>query len=320
MSSTASEASKPNHLEWILAALCGAVIIAFFGIIPLFSAGSAASSGPALYFLANAWNDETGYTHGWFIIPAVIAIVWKNWPKINATEFKPSLLGIFIVLFAIALFIIAVRTKHWRIAIGSLPILIYGLLVFNAGWKRANLFLFPLGLFYFCVPVPGLVDATNTLQLVVTKAAAKLAMVCGIRLDVTGNKVFLLDKGEFDVDEGCSGIRSLLALLLIAFVYGYFTHKAGWKRSVIFLSAIPLAIIANILRIFSILFVADKISVSFAQTIYHDKVGFFSFAIALGLLMLLSRILEKGFRLGPKAVVVKKQRGEPVSTESNSTL
>lgn len=300
---------KPTMSDRILFGLCVAVILLFYAALPLFQAESWCS---AAYMLANAWNDNTGYTHGWFIIPAVIGVVYKNWPEIKKAQIKPCLWGLVGIILALVLFVLAVRTKHWRIAVGGLPILIYGMLVFNWGWKRAGYFMFPLGLFYFCLPIPGLIDATNGLQLIVTKFAAKLATLIGIRLDVTGNMVFLLDKGEFNVDEGCSGIRSLLALLLIAFVYGYFTHKAGWKRTVIFLSAVPLAILANILRIFSILFVADKISVSFAQTIYHDKIGFFSFALALGMLMLLSRILEKGFSRGPKTII--KRKGDAIST------
>ena len=292
----------------ILFGLCVAVILLFYAILPLFQAEEWCT---AVYMLTGAWNDNTGYTHGWFIIPAVIGVVYKNWPEIKKAQIKPCLWGLVGIILALILFVLAVRTKHWRLAVGGLPILIYGMLVFNWGWKRAGYFMFPLGLFYFCLPIPGLIDATNGLQLIVTKCAAKLAMIIGIRLDVTGNMVFLLDKGEFNVDEGCSGIRSLLALLLIAFVYGYFTHKAGWKRTIIFLSAVPLAILANILRIFSILFVADKISVSFAQTIYHDKIGFFSFALALGMLMLLSRILEKGFNRGPKTII--KRKGAPIS-------
>jgi exosortase len=300
MDSPLSHPSKPKGAELILLGLCALVILVFYGVLPIFRVVTDCSS---FYVLAKSWTDETGYTHGWFIVPAMIGIIWKNWAQIKKEPIQPSNWGLVLVIFSLFLFVIGVRTIHWRISLGALPILIYGMLIYLWGTRRASYFIFPLALFYFCVPLPGLIQATSSLQLIVTKFAAKLASLCGIALDLSGNKVYLLGKGDFDVDEGCSGIRSLMALLLIAFVFGYFTHKAGWKRTTIFLSAIPLAIIANILRIFSILFVADKISVSFAQTIYHDKVGFLSFGIALGLLLLLSRILEKGFRGGPKTIV-----------------
>ena len=294
--------SRLKPADYVLAGLSVVVILLFYAFLPLFKVVTDCS---ALYVLAKSWNAETGWEHGWFIVPAVIGIVAKNWTKIKQEPIVPSSMGLVLIALALALYVGSVRTHLWRIAIGALPILIYGVIVYLWGWKRAGYFLFPLGLFYFCLPLPGVIQATNSLQLFVTKCAAKLAMLCGVVIDVTGNKVFLLGKGDFDVDEGCSGIRSLMALLLIAFVYGYFIHPERWKRGVIFLSAIPLAIVANILRIFSILIVADKISVDFAQTIYHDKVGFFSFAIALGLLLLLSKLLATGLKRGPRTITKK---------------
>ncbi len=302
--------AKSKASELLLLALCVVTPFVFYAFLPLFRAGGQLS---ACYILASSWNDESGYSHGWFIIPAMVAITWKNWSRIKKEPITSSRWGLLLVAFSLFLFVVGVRTILWRIAVGGIPILIYGMLLYLWGPRRANYFLFPLGLFYFCVPLPGLIQATSTLQLFVTKAAAKLASMIGIALDVSGNKVYLLGKGDFDVDEGCSGIRSLMALLLIAFVYGYFTHKENWKRATVFLAAIPLAIVANVLRIFSILFVADKISVSFAQTIYHDKVGFLSFAIALGLLLLLSRVLLKGFRGGPRTIVKRAGPSTPIT-------
>ena len=310
MDNLPSPPAKLNRADLLLLSLCVLVPFVFYAILPLFRAGAFCSS---FYILTHAWNEETGYTHGWFIIPAMAAIVWKNWDKIKKEPSDSSFWGLVLVAISLLFFVVGVRTILWRIAVGALPIMIYGMLLWLCGARRANYFLFPLGLFYFCIPLPGLVQATNSLQLFVTKVAAKLSALTGTALDVTGNKVFLLGKGDFDVDEGCSGIRSLMALLLIAFVYGYFTHKHKWKRAAIFLAAVPFAIIANILRIFSILFVADKISVSFAQTIYHDKVGFLSFGIALGLLLILSRILEKGFSTGPRTIVKRSASQQPTA-------
>ncbi len=290
-----------NRTEWCLAALCLAVIVNFYALQPLFHVQAYCS---AIYNLTHSWTGETNYEHGWFIVPIIVAIFYKNWSIIQRQPSAPSNWGLLFILFAVACFVLSVRAILWRLSVGALPFLAYGIILYLWGRKRASYAIFPLSLFYFCIPVPDLQQATNVLQLFVTKCAGRLAALIGIALEVAGNKVYLLrTSSDFDVNEGCSGIRSLMALLLIAFVYGYFAHQENWKRATIFLSAIPLAIVANIMRIWSILLVADKISVNFAQTIYHDKVGFISFAIALTLLMLLSRILDKGFTRGPRTVV-----------------
>lgn len=295
--------------DYVLLSLVCLMPILFYAVIPVLTAGGGHENLTLLYILTHSWNYSTNYEHGYFIIPAMLAIIYKNWGDIKATAVQKGPMGLLFVIFALVLFVLAVRVKNWRIAAGALPILIYGMIHFTTGRKKASWFIFPLALFYFCIPAPQIVQATNSLQILVTNVAAKMASFTGVPLVRTGNVVNILGTGDFNVDEGCSGIRSLMALLMIAFVYGHFAHKQGWKRVAIFAAAIPMAILANILRIYSILLVANYISADFAKTIYHDKVGFLSFAIALGLLLLMSRILEKGFNIKGPATVIRQSKG-----------
>lgn len=272
----------------------------------------------AFSWLLSTWNSESGYEHGWFILPAVAFLLWHNWKKIKTEPLAGSNAGLVCVVLGLLLFVVSIRTLQPRIAVGGLPILLFGIVHYLCGYSIARHTMFPLAMIYFAIPLPGLVQATNGLQLLVTKAAYHMASFVGIPVYLSGNQIMLRGGGDFYVDELCSGVRSITALTLIAFVYGYFTHKEKWKRLVVFAASIPVAIAANTLRIFSILVVARTISEDFAKGVYHDYSGYISFAIALGLLLLLSRILNRGLHFSRAKVVVRKT-GAAFSTAESDT-
>ena len=92
------------------------------------------------------------------------------------------------------------------------------------------------------------------------------------------------------------------------------SNRSWLERIVIFAAAIPIAIVANGVRITSILIVA-QVNHKFAAETWHNYSGFFSFAAALALLMLLSFVMRKGFRaLKPKVKVTRV--GEPSTTSA----
>lgn len=93
-------------------------------------------------------------------------------------------------------------------------------------------------------------------------------------------------------------------MTLVAFVYGYFTHGEWWKRIVIFASSIPVAMVVNCFRIFSILVVA-LFNPDFAKKQYHDSSGFVTFGAAVVCLMGISYLLNNGFKIKRKKTVVR---------------
>ena len=96
-----------------------------------------------------------------------------------------------------------------------------------------------------------------------------------------------------DIAEGCSGIRSLMALTMIAAVYANYTQKVFWKKMVLFASALPLAIIGNFGRIFTILILANFGWGDFGTGAWHDWAGLLLFfPIALSGLYLFDYLLN----------------------------
>jgi exosortase len=311
-----SEPPQPNkprprlkNIDWVLLGLCVVLFLVAQAYWPMFGKFRDISS---LNAIVRSWG-ENDYDHGYFILPAIVFLIWRNWKDVQAAEHAPSNSGLGWVVLSMIVFVLGVQSKHFRLTVMAIPPLIYGSIVYLWGKQVAKSFVFPLLLVYFAIPVPNLQQATNGLQLMVTKTAVGLGQLCGMQVTRSGNEIEMAGAGGFDVSEGCSGIRSLVALTLVAFVYGYFSHKEWWKRFVIFGSSIPLAMVANGIRIFSILVVA-LFNPDFAKKEYHDSSGFSTFGAAVLCLKGLSYLLNNGFKLKRAKTVVRRSKQAEVST------
>jgi exosortase len=103
------------------------------------------------------------------------------------------------------------------------------------------------------------------------------------------------DWAPLSIAGGCSGIRSLMALVMISAVWAYVAKISLWKRALLFFSAIPLAILGNALRLTSVFVIAEYGDAKWARETWHDWSGLVLFyPISLCLLLALHALLEGG--------------------------
>ncbi|NJM37837.1 MAG: archaeosortase/exosortase family protein [Akkermansiaceae bacterium] len=119
---------------------------------------------------------------------------------------------------------------------GGLPIILFGSTWYLFGWRVAKLVAFPIFLFWLAIPLPSFQQATTHLQLLATAMAHHGSALFGVETYVEGTKVLPI-KGDWkplDIAAGCSGIRSLMALLMISAVWAYIAKITMWKKSYCF--------------------------------------------------------------------------------------
>jgi exosortase len=104
--------------------------------------------------------------------------------------------------------------------------------------------------------------------------------------------VLLLPGRALEVAEACSGIRSLLSLLMLAIVLGYFTERRTGPRVAIALAAVPIAVIANAIRVAGTGLASYWISPAAAEGFFHTFSGWLMFVVALAGLLAVHRALE----------------------------
>ncbi len=300
---------------WIL---LGLIMIFFFGFLGRFGSEGDITT---LSWLVSTWTPETNYEHGWLVVVLTGWLLWRARPAFLAEKVKPANGGLLFVAFGVLLFLAGWRLIQSRVNVVALPFLIYGAVVYIHGWARARHLIFPLSMIAFVIPMPNFQQMTTGLQIIATKMAYHASNFLGMPTVLSGNRVYdpSGNWGNWEIDEGCSGIRSIVALTLVTYVYGMIVHKKWSERLVIFAACIPIAILANAVRVTSILIVA-RIDVNFAKTTWHDYSGFMSFGAALALLMLLSTVMRHGLKaLRPKVTVTKVTRSGPGSPAPATT-
>ena len=288
---------RKNPIETALLAGIAGVMLYFYGFKPYY--GNYREQSPIQWMWAVCGKPDFDYKHGRLVPLIIAALVWYRWPKLKAAEKRSEPWGLVIAIIGILFFIIAARVVQARIAAGSLPIVAFGLIAYIWGRHVARYLFFPCCLIYFAIPMPGLVQATNNLQIFSTQAAAAVGGLFGIDLHAAGTQIQSVPAGkwEFEVNEGCSGIRSLVALTLIAAIYGHLTQDRLWKKVVLLCSALPLAVLANAGRVATIVLIAEFIDPKFAGSTYHNWSGFvFFLVIGLSGLLLLSLLLNGGLK------------------------
>ncbi len=264
-------------------------LIYFFGFFKIFTNGALTTARWAW----EAWNPENNQEHAVLIMPIAIFLVWHDRDRIAAATKSPSNLGMLFVGLGIALFILAARTLQPRIAIVALPLLIYGCVRFLWGREVGRVFVFPCAFMFFMLPIGGLVQGTVTLQLLVSSVCNVLASFVGVQIEATGTTIRSLDGSfNFDIAEGCSGIRSLMAMTTLTALYVHFTQNELWKKVAIFGGSLVFAVIGNIGRIFTVILVAKYVSPRLAGGIYHDYSGFVFFPIAVMAMVGFSNLLN----------------------------
>ena len=279
---------------WVSLAFSVAILIWFYGFDLRYGGGRNES---ATAWIVSAWNYDLDYEHG-MLFPFVIAgLIIYRFKDLKAAAGEGSYWGLLAALIGVLLYAAACRTLQPRIAMGALPFLLWGSALYLWGWRVARMLSFPLFFFWLAIPLPSFQQATTQLQLLATSMAHHGSSLFGVETYVEGTKVLPL-KGDWkplDIAAGCSGIRSLMALLMISATWAYIAKMALWKKVLLFLAAFPLAIVGNALRVISIFVIAEYGNAEWASTTWHDWSGLLLFyPFSLMLLLAIHSVLEGG--------------------------
>ncbi len=208
-----------------------------------------------------------------------------------------SMLGLIAVMIGIGFYIISYRTFQPRVAAGALPFLIWGSCYYLWGWQVAKMLLFPLFFFWLAIPLPSFQQATIHLQFLATQLAHHGSGLFGVDTRVLGTTILPIsgDWEPLDIATGCSGIRSLMALLMISSAWAYVAKIKLWQKAVLVFSALPLAIAGNALRVISIFVIAEYGDAEWAAGTWHDWSGLLLFyPFSLFLMLALHSLFEGG--------------------------
>lgn len=270
----------------------------------LLALGLAWAYGPTLAGLARAWSENPQYSHG-FLVPVFAAVVlWVRRPQHPAVRFEPSWWGLAWLGLASALRLIAAGFYHeWLDALSLLPALA-GVCVLLGG-RPALRWAWPAVLFLvFMMPAPYQFEVAlaQPLQRVATIASTYALQTLGLPAVSEGNVILLRDV-RLGVEEACSGLGMLLTFFALSSAVALVLARNWVERVVLFVSAVPVALAANIIRITATGVLYLTAGGAVARVVYHDLAGWLMMPLALGLLWLelkfLGRLYVDGEPPGP---------------------
>ena len=246
---------------------------------------------PTLLWLNERFFEENSYYgHGWLIPPAIAFLLYQRREIIIRNRPRPGWSGLVILIPGLLLNIFA-RFFGINFLSGlSLPIVIFGLVLTQWGWGRGRYILGPLLLSVFMIPLPGiwLISIVFHLKLYSAAIGVALGRVPGITIIHNGIEILLptAPPGEtLTIGDPCSGLRSLISFAALGGFFTLLLPLSGGRRAIIFLSAIALAPISNILRVVGLIVLRQTVGPAILSGPWHIILGALIFFLCFLLLL-----------------------------------
>ncbi len=248
---------------------------------------------PTFHMFIYDWRTDDNYSHGFLVLPIVGYLVWTKRTKLQDLPPNPSLWGLVVLILGLSIYLVGTIGAEWFLKRSSLIIVLGGLILYLYGIEWFKTLLFPLIFLIFMVPLPAIIyrSVAFQLQLLVSKISAQLISFAGIAVYRNGN-IIEVSTGPLAVEEACSGMRSIMALLALSSLFAYILYRSKLKQWILVAFALPVAVVTNIIRVTSTGIFAHYFGREVAEGILHESFGWLVFVIAFILLVLLSKLLN----------------------------
>lgn len=270
-----------------------------------------AAEGRSIFgWVATHWRAmPDDFRTNWAMLGMCALAVWLDRARLAKAPVRSSWGGTAVVALSLLLHFVGYRSQLPRLSLASTATGIWGLAWATWGWQVARILAFPAAYMLLCFTNSLFVEVTMPLRLLASKLAVALLQGVGISAVNRGTVVLSAAGGgfTFDVADACSGLRSLITMTALAAPYAWYTISGPWKRAALFALSVPLAMVANALRIFTLGVVAEWIGMKLAMQLYHDLSGYIVFFISLLLLIAAGSLLNQDWKAKLCALRQKKR-------------
>jgi exosortase len=245
------------------------------------------------------WANDGNYSHGFLIVPIAAYLVWERRKRLAEAPIQPSVFGLVLLVGSLATLTAGILGAELFLSRVSMIGVVAGAILFTSGWRVLRLLAFPLAFLLLMIPIPAIIfnQIAFPLQLLASRGAELTLSAAEIPVLREGN-VIVLANTSLEVAEACSGIRSLISLVTLAIVYGYFTDDRIWARVVLTLAAVPVAVLANAVRVAGTGVAAHYYGPEAAEGFFHTFSGWMLFVVAFVMLFAIQKLLGVGGAAG----------------------
>jgi exosortase len=236
------------------------------------------------------WWQIPDFSHGFLVPPFAAYMIWMNRKRIAESRIAPTWRGVGVVFAGLGVLVLGVFGSELFLSRVSMLIVLAGMILAFGGSQLFKQARFACLALILAIPIPAILfnQITLPLQNLASRAASTMLQLAGVPVLREGN-VIGLPLMKLEVAEACSGIRSLMSLLTLAVFYGYFVEKSPWRRVILALASIPIAIAANSVRIVGTGLCVEYWDADKALGFFHEFSGWVMFLVSFCCLYLVQR-------------------------------
>lgn len=257
---------------------------------------------PALGMMSQKWSAAQ-YSHGWLVPFFSLFLLWQRRHYLSEVEWKPNWWGLAFIAVAVALRLAdGFYYVRWFDTLSLLPSLA-GLCLLLGGWRTLRWAWPAIAFLFFMLPLPYSIETAwaYRLRLIATVTSTFALQTLGFPAISEGTNIYIGDL-TLEIAPACSGMGMLLIFFALSTAIVVVIKRPWIDKLLVLLSAVPIAILANIVRITTtaLLFeLADYFENAWlrqkAHSLFHDGAGYLMMLVALVLLLVELWILDRLF-------------------------
>lgn len=241
-------------------------------------------------------SSDSYYSHG-FLIPFVSAfLIWQKRSDLKVTAVEFSWWGLILIIASVLIHIAGTILYVFSISGFSIFFLVSGTSLFLFGKNITRIIIFPLIFLIFMFPLPLAFITTISfpMKMLVAKVGVWIVNNLGIPTFREGFHI-TIPAGSLLVGNPCSGLRSLISFLALGAVFAYLIDMSNIRKLILFVSAIPIALLSNIVRVPILILISNFWGMEAAapESFWHDASGVFVFVVGSLLLFTTERLLKR---------------------------
>ena len=260
------------------------------------------------------WRIDENYSHG-FLVPLISLYFANLVARRGPVPIRGGTwLGGLMLLGALLVRLLTVPLPIWFLADLAFLIGLTGGFTILFGTPALRRYWFAFFFLVFMVPLPVALYSriASPLQLLASRVASTVMNASGVPVLCEGNKMTLPGGVQMFVAEACSGMRQLTGFLALTAAVAYLSARPAWYRAVIVVSALPIALTANIARVVLTGYIMHFVNPQYASGTFHTLEGLLMMGFGLLLLQSECWVMDwiGGLENDPRACATQRGPGE----------
>lgn len=289
---TGYKLGQPHYSRWTAALL---LLVVFLW-----------SHWPIFQDLWAFWQNSPDYSVGQLVPLVLIYLVWADRKALGRLPVRTCWGGLALLVFAQGVRFFGLLYMYGSLERYSLILTLAGIILFFFGPAVTRRMIYMFAFLVLMMPPPRYVHnhVALPLQNLATSGAVFGLEFLGYLVERQGNVLRLSDETTVAVAEACSGLRLLTAFIVVAATLAFIERRPPWQNGILVLSSLPIAILANILRLIVTILLYEHSGSEVADRFFHDYAGWsmmpFAIVVLLGEIWLINRLVTPDVDPHPK--------------------